>query len=88
MTVITGNTYPVRYALRRIGGYPRKQQDGSWVWVVPNRAVAKAAKLIAQVTGPKPWTYTHCTYCAARATRKRTVCDKGICSECYANEGF
>ena len=45
MVEITGNTYPVRDALRALGGRPVKR-GSAWVWLVPDEKEEEARRLV------------------------------------------
>lgn len=77
MTTITGNTYPVRDAIKSLGGRWNSDKKG---WNVPDSVAEQARKLVAnvQVSDKKELSRTDIIAIAVRKRGGRP----GICSVC------
>jgi len=86
MVAITGNTYPIKEQLKRLGG---KWDPDSKQWLVPDSKAEEARALLATVpsytkrTYKRPFVHHKCTVCGTRASRYVPIYRSGECRDCY-----
>jgi hypothetical protein len=83
MTAISGNTYPVKEALKALGA---KWNADKKVWMVPDNAVDQAKKLVnggSSAPYNKPFSYSKCQTCGVQADRYTKIYRSGECRVCY-----
>lgn len=86
MTLITGNTFPVKEAIKTLGG---KWDPMSRGWKVPDEKAEEAKALVAKgtsTTRPKPHTPSRCEECGCAPSRYVKIYRNGVCSNCYRAE--
>ena len=82
---ITGNTYPVKGALKAIGARWNADQKA---WMVASDKADAARKIVASgaTSTQKAWHPTHCKECHCEASRYNKIYRSGICGNCYRDE--
>lgn len=86
--LITGNTFPVKDALRAMGGVWDATEKG---WMVP---VARESEAKALVSGnsatqsKKPFRHYRCTRCGRKPgiSGWPRIYRNGLCSDCYSDD--
>ena len=83
MVQITGNTYPVKDEIKKLGG---KWDADAKVWLVPSDVKDKALELVA--SAPKKSsnsTFRHhkCQVCGVRSSQYVKIYRSGECGDCY-----
>jgi len=76
---ITGNTYPVRAGLYKLGG---KWDAEAKAWMVPEEKAEEARKLV-QAAGAISRRPTRCKVCGVHASRRVRIYRSGECQDCY-----
>lgn len=87
MIAIQGNTYPVKDALKALGG---RWDPDTKVWKVPDdkadEAKALVAKGVAATGAAKPaFRHNKCTECGARPSQYVRIYRNGLCGPCYGD---
>lgn len=85
---ITGNTYPVRAQLFKLGG---KWDPQAKAWMVPEDKAEEAKKLVLSNETPRPRFQseqssprpTKCKVCGVNASRRVRIYRSGECQDCY-----
>ena len=89
MTAITGNTYPVKDAIKAMGGRWNADQKS---WMVPDEKADDARKLVSgapiqpREAGGYSYRPTKCRECGARASRYLPIYRSGVCRDCWLGE--
>ena len=87
MTAVTGNTYPVKEALKALGARWNPDQK---VWMVPDEKIEQARAIVASAPAKtsqnSDYRPSRCKQCGASASRYNKVYRSGICRECYSEE--
>lgn len=84
MALISGNTFPVKDALKSLGGRWNADAKG---WEVPDAKAVEARALVAGAPkkegGSKPRGYSRCVVCGVAASRYAPIYRSGECRDCY-----
>ena len=87
MTLITGNTYPVKDQIKALGGRWNSAAKG---WSVPDDKADAARALVAggvksspSANGSTRPRYSKCQVCGCAASRYAPIYGSGECRDCY-----
>ena len=79
---ITGNTYPVKDELKKLGA---RWDAANKVWLVPQDQADKAKEIVASAPAKssKPFRHTKCVVCGVAGGRYTPIYRSGECRDCY-----
>lgn len=82
MIAISGNTYPVKDQLRKLGG---KWDPNQKAWLVPDDKADIAREIVAKApaTEKRPFKHYKCKVCGVAASRYSPIYASGECRDCY-----
>jgi hypothetical protein len=90
MTAVTGNTFPVKDAIKALGG---RWNPDTKSWMVPDAKAEEARKLVAgagtsvqrmrTVTTYRP---SRCKECGCAPSQYRPIYRSGVCKDCWLSE--
>ena len=87
---ITGNTFPVKDALKALGG---RWNGDEKAWMVPESKATEARALVsgAGAKSPRPavvggYTPSRCRECGCGSSRYNRIYRSGVCKDCYVSE--
>lgn len=85
MTLITGNTYPVKDQLKSLGARWNADEKG---WMISDEKAEQARKIVAGATSApsserRAFVHHKCQVCGSKADRYNKIYRSGECRDCY-----
>jgi hypothetical protein len=77
---ISGNTYPVRAALYKLGG---KWDAEAKAWMVPEDKAEEAQRIVRDAPKVEITRHYRCKVCGVHASRRVRIYRSGECQDCY-----